>query len=116
MKNFKKKQFEDRILREVNRILRQGNFRDVRLNGVSATRVELNADFSFARIYWDSFDRSRKEAIMDAMGGIAPAVRSLLASGLQMRRTPEIVFHYDEQYDAERNIEQLISRPLNAGP
>ena len=58
-KNAKKAMFEERILNELNMILRR-DMNDTRLQFVSLTHVELSNDFSMAKVYWDTFDSGKR--------------------------------------------------------
>ena len=110
-KNFKKKQYEVRILGEINNVLR---FRlsDKRLRFVSATKVELTPDYSMAFVYWDTFDPSKRGESKRAVGGIAGKMRTLLAQTLKVKHMPQLQFRYDERYESEKTITEL----LNARP
>lgn len=112
---FKKRQHEDRILGEVNRILRSG-VSDRRLRLVSATKVELNSDRSKAVVFWDTFDPARRGDSKKAIEGMAGKARTLLARSLGTRRTPRIVFRYDSRYESERRIESLLAAPPKDAP
>lgn len=107
--NFKKQKFEDRLLSEVNRILRE-NFSDSRLTFVSVTKVELNVDFSVAKLFWDTFDQKLRTDAEKAVNSIAPRIRKLLAGALDVRHVPEISFVYDSQYEDEARISAILEQ------
>ncbi len=70
---FKKEKLQDQILTEINRILRTETS-DKRLRFVSVTKVEINKDYSFAKVFWDTFDSTKrgdaKEALIKSVGRI----------------------------------------------
>ena len=107
--NFKKQKYEERLLSEVNRILRE-SCSDSRLTCVSVTKVELNVDFSVAKLFWDTYDPNLKSDAEGAIKSIGPRVRKLLASSLDVRHVPEINFEYDSQYEDESHITALLNR------
>ncbi|MBT3236136.1 MAG: 30S ribosome-binding factor RbfA [Bdellovibrionales bacterium] len=107
VKTFKRERFTERVLSEVNSIFRT-QLSDPRLRLVSATRVELSSDYSRAEIYLDSYDAEIKEQAKEAAARIAGKVRTGLARVLGVRHVPEIKFFVDTQYEAEKNIEQLL--------
>ena len=82
---------------------------DPRLVMASITRVELTADYSQAKVYWDTFDANKRGDIKKAMEGVAPALRSILAKELNVRHTPELQFFYDSQFEDERKIEEILA-------
>lgn len=80
---------QELIRQEVNLVLRN-EIRDGRLAGVSITMVELAADGSRARL-WYSANDDREEVLEGAKG----LLRSRIAEGLGLKRTPEIRFRRD---------------------
>lgn len=106
-KTFKRDKFEERILGEVNLILRS-KISDTRLQFVSITKVELNNDYSQAILYWDTFDANSRGDAKSAIESIPGRVRSLLAQTLEVRHVPTITFKYDSQYESELAIENLL--------
>ncbi|MEE2671429.1 MAG: 30S ribosome-binding factor RbfA [Bdellovibrionota bacterium] len=107
-KNFNKTIFEDKIKDQLNMSLRR-DIADPRLVMASITRVELTADYSQAKVYWDTFDANKRGDIKKAMEGVAPALRSILAKELNVRHTPELQFFYDSQFEDERKIEEILA-------
>ncbi len=107
--SFKKTKFEERLLHEMNSMLRR-EISDPRVTFLSFTKVELTPDYSIANVYWDTFDASKKNDCEEAVNGLAGKFRSLLAQVLQVRHTPSLRFAYDNQYEAEQEIDRLLSR------
>lgn len=99
--------FEDKIRDEINVALRQ-TLKDPRLSIVSVTRVELSNDYSHAKVYWDTYDVSRRGETKKAVDGIASKLRSVLAKELNVRHTPELNFFYDSRFEDEKKIEELL--------
>ncbi|MCT4640726.1 MAG: 30S ribosome-binding factor RbfA [Bacteriovoracaceae bacterium] len=99
--------FEDKIKNALNMILRR-EVSDPRLNLVSVTRVELNQDFSVAKVYWDTYDNSSRGDIKKAFDSAAGKLRSILAKNVQFRHTPSLNFYYDSQFEDELKITKLL--------
>ncbi len=112
--NFKKERYQDMILQEVNSIFRT-KMSDARLQMVSITKVELTADYSIAKLYWDIYDSSLKEQTKNAIEKLAPKVRSMLASNIKVRHTPQIHFFYDAQFESENKIVQILHDEVKSG-
>ena len=104
---FKKEKYEEQLLNEINLFLRR-ELKDSRLSFVSITKVELNKDYSQAKVYWDTFDGQKRGDIKKAIDGVAGKVRSLLAKVLKVRQVPNITFEYDSQYEAELKISKIL--------
>lgn len=100
------------ILNEVNLRLRR-DFSDPRLTLVTVTRVELNPDYSAAKLFWDTFDRHTRGDAMDAMKNISGSMRSKLAQVLNVRHVPELKFIYDSQFEDEKKITDLLRDASN---
>jgi len=112
--NDKKAKFQDRILGELNLLLRS-SMSDSRLQFASFTKVELNNDFSEAKVYWDTFDPEKREGIDSAMSSAGSKFRSLLASHMKVRHTPSLTMVYDGQYESEQEIVKLLNDEEKAG-
>jgi ribosome-binding factor A len=105
--SFSKEKYAERILHEVNTALRRG-LSDSRLQFVSITKVDLTNDYSFATIYWDTFQAETRGDAKAAIESAGPRIRSYLASVLNVKHVPTLVFKYDSQFEAERNIESIL--------
>lgn len=104
--------FEEKIKKEINVALRR-TIADPRLTMVSVTRVELTQDYSHAKVYWDTYDATKRGDAKKAFDGIASKLRSILAKELNVRHTPHLELFYDSQYEAERAIESLLDKSSN---
>ena len=109
---FKKDKFEERLLNEINSLLRR-EIRDPRLQFVSVTKVELSPDYSYATCLWDTYNAGTrgdaKKAIEEAKGKL----RSELAKVMEVRHVPSLTFVYDNQYEEEQKITKLIHAESN---
>ena len=113
-KAFGKVKLTERMQNIINGYLRTG-LSDSRLQFVSITRVELNRDSSVASVYWDTFDVEKKGDCSEAVKGLAGKFRSLLANVLQVRHTPQLKFAYDNQFEAQAEIDRLLKNDLTSG-
>ena len=116
-KGVKKAKFEEKILNELNLILRQ-ELSDTRLQFASLTKVELSNDFSEALVYWDTFDSSKKDDIAKAFKSAENNLRATLSQVLRVRHTPDIKLKYDTQYESEQYISEILgaeAKKLNDG-
>ncbi len=111
---FKKTQYENRILSELNSLLRT-SFNNPRLQFVTITKVELTPDMSIATVYWDSFDASTRGDSKKAILSISGKLRAMLAKSLKVRSIPELRFEYDAQFDAEREVEEILAGEAKLG-
>ncbi len=105
---FSKLKYEEKVRDFINTALRR-EFADPRLVNVSVTHVELTIDYSHAKVYWDTFDASKRGDAKEAIEATAGRMRKLLSSKMEVRHTPEIHYHYDSQYEDEFKISKLLS-------
>lgn len=104
---FSKQKYEEKVRDEINLALRR-EFADPRLVNVSVTHVELTQDYSHAKVYWDTFNASKRGDAKDAIEATASRMRALLASKMEVRHTPQIHYVYNSQYEDESNISRLL--------
>jgi ribosome-binding factor A len=107
--NFKKAKFEERLLNEINSLLRTG-ISDSRLQRVSITKVEMSPDYGYAVVYWDTFDAHTRGDAKAAIESATGRIRSELAKVLDVRHVPSISFIYDNQFEEEKKIMDLMNK------
>jgi ribosome-binding factor A len=107
--NFKKDKYEERLLNEINGLLRSGS-NDPRLMRVSITKVELSPDYGYATVFWDTFDSGTRGDAKKAIEAASGRMRSELAKILKVRHVPGLTFVYDNQFEEEQKITDLIKK------
>lgn len=110
---FKKEKYEERLLNEINSLFRT-HTNDDRLRKVSVTKVELSPDYGYATVSWDTYDSGTRGDAKAAIESSKGHIRSELAKVLQVRHVPSLSFVYDNQFEEERKIMDLINREKNA--
>jgi ribosome-binding factor A len=105
---FKKVKYEERILNDLNNYLRM-TLREPRLQFATLTKVKLNNDFSLAYVYWDTFNPDSKENISKTFLSLAKKLRFELAKSLKVKHVPQLKFLYDEQFESEKKILDLMN-------
>lgn len=89
--------------------------RDPRIGMVTVTQVEVTGDLSRAVVrYVVHGDEAARAGSAEGLAAAAVAVRRAVAQSLQLRHTPEIVFHPDRGMEHAARIEGLLSE-LNHG-
>ena len=104
---FSKIKYEERVRDEINLALTRGGA-DPRLLDVSITHVELTSDYSHAKVYWDTFNTATRGDAKDAIESTTSRMRSLLASKMDVKHTPQIHYHYNSQFEDESKITKLL--------
>lgn len=104
---FSKKKYEEKILNELNSILRT-QVSDPRTQFVSLTNIDLNKDYSIAKVYWDTFNSNKRGECKDAIEKMAGILRTKLAKAIKLKHVPELKFFYDSQFEDEAHITQIL--------
>lgn len=111
---FAKVKFEDRLMQEINILLRR-DFADPRLTMVSVTSVVLSSDYAYATVSWDTFDKTKRGDAKAALEGLTSKLRSKLSQILDVRHTPAITFVYNAQFEEEHNIDMILKKEKDRG-
>ena len=77
---------------------------------ITITRVQVTPDLQQARVYYTALgdDKARRNSER-ALGRAAPFLRRQIGSRLRLKRTPELMFQYDESIAGQDRIEQLLN-------
>jgi ribosome-binding factor A len=98
----------DRIQMEIAEML-QREVRDPRLSTLTVTGVTVSHDLGSARVWVSGrIPEGGDEALLRALEGAAPYLRSLLAPRLRLRTVPVLHFEIDHSLETGDRIEQLL--------
>ncbi|HEY8444515.1 MAG TPA: 30S ribosome-binding factor RbfA [Bacilli bacterium] len=105
---YKKERLEKTIEKEISRII-VNEIKDDRLKFVTITKAYLNDDLSIATVYYSVLGNpnqieNTKELLQEAKGFI----KTLLSKRLEIRKTPELRFKYDESFEYGNRIENIL--------
>ena len=94
----------------VSAVLAEG-LKDPRVGFVTVTGVETSRDLRHAKVYVSVLggERVRRDT-MDGLKASHGYLQSRVSAALRMKRTPQLVFIYDETTDRAQRIELLIRR------
>lgn len=85
---------------------------DPRLAAVVITTVDVTDDLMSARIgvrlLIGDEDPKMRAVVLKSLARGAGRLRRLIAPRLELRRSPELRFHYDAGHDASRRVEELL--------
>lgn len=98
----------EQIREEVSQIL-STEVADPGIGLVTVTRVKVTPDLSLARIYWTMMgDQAERKKTQKALVRAASYVRHLLSTRMSLRRSPEVVFTFDQAVTAQDRVEQIL--------
>jgi len=91
-------------------VLALGGLRDPRIAVASITRVQLTDDLSYARVWVRAGIAGDGERVgmMRALKAATGRLRGQLGTALQLRKTPQLRFIYDEGIEAAERVEALL--------
>src|SRR5688572_11641273 len=83
---------------------------DPGLGFVTLTRVKVSPDLQQARVYYTALgDEKAQRQSTRALERAAPFLRRQIGLRLRLKRTPELLFQYDESIAGQDRIEQLLN-------
>ena len=85
--------------------------KDKDFKNVVITDVEVSNDLSYAKVYFTTVDN--REKVSHDLNQASGYFRSLLASRLNIRHTPELKFIFDESIEYGQKIEKIIEKIHN---
>jgi ribosome-binding factor A len=77
---------------------------------LTVTGVKISPDLRIAKVYISIFEREKRTSTLEKLTGVAPVVRSELASRITMRYVPELKFFLDDTLDYVEKIDALIKK------
>ncbi len=105
---FRIERVEKIIERELATIL--ANAHNEKLKFVSVTKVSLTKDVSIATIYYTILGSSGEiEATKKELENAKGFLRSSLAEAIDLRKTPELKFKYDESLAYGNHIDEILN-------
>ena len=78
------------------------------LGMITVTQVQVSKDQSYAKIYVIGHDEKKAEEIIKALKESSKMLRHLLSQKVQLRKTPELHFYYDDILSKGIQISQLL--------
>ena len=107
----KKAQKESVLLREISSLYQQASADDPELPLITITYVELGSNKGLCKVFFYCPEgKERFETILERLKLYKPSLRKALASRIDARYTPEILFVFDEQQAKQLRVEYLIEQ------
>jgi len=98
------------VQKEVNTYFQQNATTDYLRSMISATRVRVTADLSFAHIYLSIFPTNKQEEVFDLIKSNKLKIKYEIGKiiGKQLRKVPDFDFHIDDSIDYAERINDLL--------
>ena len=109
----------DRVAEQIRAELAMLISREVHDPGIgfiTLTRVQVTPDLQQARVFYTALgDEKSRANSARALGRAATFLRRQIGTRLRLKRTPELLFQYDESIAGQDRIEQLLNE-IRAAP
>jgi ribosome-binding factor A len=107
--DIKRAQKEKLLLRVISQLFYEAASDDVRLAGVSISRVALSPDKGHCHVYFFTPEgKSAFDEKLEIMKLYKPSLRAALAKEIASRYTPEVVFKFDAQFEQHQKLEKIL--------
>lgn len=110
----RQKRVADRLQQEVSTLLLE--MKDPRLDLVTVTRVNIDRELEYANIFVSTVgDDARRKEVLQTLDHAKGYIRREIGQRVQLRRAPEVIFHWDPSPEKAEQISQLLDE-LKAAP
>lgn len=111
----RQKRVADRLLQEISSLLPAMN--DPRLQLVTVTVVNIDRELEHANVFVSTVgDEARRKEVMQVLDGAKGFIRREVAHRVQLRRAPELLFHWDPSPEKAEHIAQLLDELKSGAP
>ena len=87
----------------INEEIKDNNIRFITITGCDVTN-----DLSFAKVYFTTLNESFRDVTTTALNKAANFIELELSKKIDIRKMPQISFHYDESIEYGNKIEKII--------
>lgn len=103
----KTKKIGSMFIREISRIILE-EIKDPNIKFVTLTGCDVTNDLSYAKVYFTCLNRDKKEETEKALNKAANYIEIELSKSIEIRKMPQISFHYDTSIEYGENIEKKL--------
>lgn len=105
----KREQKQAFLFREISQLFSQLVLDEPRLGVIYPTRAELSAGEGMCMIYFYGPEGQRGfDDVLDLLKLYKPSMRRALAKARQSRHTPDLKFLFDETFEKNQRMQQLL--------
>lgn len=107
--SIKQQRMGDRIQQILSQLLLR-EISDPRLQGITVTEVQIDAELMYAKVYVNALgDESREREVMEALKKANGFLRREVGQRIRIRNTPELHFYWDKTLERAERINNIIS-------
>lgn len=109
--NIKRAQKESLFFKEISTLFMKVSLDDQRLKDIFVNRVELSPDKGLCTVYfYTNQGEDYFKSVLETLKLYKPSLRKALASKINSRRIPELVFKFDNKFEKQFKLEQLLEK------
>ena len=112
MNQIKTKKLGNLFAIEISKIIHE-EVKDKEVSFVTITGVDVTNDLSFAKVYCTTLNDDKKEEVLNALNRASNFIEIVLSKRVDVRKTPQISFHYDESIEYGNSIDKKIEEIKN---
>lgn len=103
-------QKESLLFREISKLFLEAGLDDPKLQSITINRAVLSPDKSICTVYFYTPEGQAyfEKELLSIITQYKVSLRRALASRVQSRYTPELVFAYDQQLEKQLRLEMLL--------
>lgn len=99
----------DQIHKDIVAILRN-KVKDPRVSWITINDVEVDQEYSNAKVYWSILDETKIDATIKALESAKGFIRTELSKGFKTYTIPQIKFIYDESISRGARLLNVINQ------
>jgi ribosome-binding factor A len=104
----RQKRVADRLQQEISQLIQQ-EMNDPRLALVTVTRVNIDRELEYANVFVSTVgDDARRKEVMQVLKNATGYIRREVSHRVQLRRSPELIFHWDPAPEKAEQVAQLL--------
>jgi len=105
--SLKTKKIGSNFTKEISYIIME-EIKDPNIRFVTITGCDVTNDLSFAKVYFTTLKEEYKEETLKALNKAANFIELELSKKVDIRKMPQISFHYDNSIEYGNNIEAKL--------
>jgi len=97
-----------RLIKEEISLIFLHKIQDPNLGIITVTNVKISPDLKHTKIYLSTFNKEKRDAVLDTANELKGMIRSQLAGRIQLRYVPELHFFIDDTLDYVEKMDNIF--------
>jgi len=115
-KEIKRARKESLLLKEISNFFLRIAQDEPKLQSLYISRVQLSTDYGICFVFFHTAEgKAAFEEKLPLLILYKPSLRSAIAKAIRGRYTPNLIFKYDEVFDKQKKVDDLIEKLKTEG-